>query len=83
MIPVLSSLIQEIPSLTHLVIVDNESHQPGKRSKPEILEKFHPPGSSSSSSSVIDLEQLIQQSPSQPFPITELAADEVINLQFS
>ncbi|KAA1096043.1 hypothetical protein PGT21_003283 [Puccinia graminis f. sp. tritici] len=84
MVPVLSSLIQEIPSLTHLVIVDNESHQPGKRSKSEILEKFHSTKSSSSSSSVIDLEQVIQQSSSsQQFPILELQADEVINLQFT
>ncbi|OAW00220.1 hypothetical protein, variant [Puccinia triticina 1-1 BBBD Race 1] len=85
MVPVLSSLFQEIPSLTTLVIVDNESHLPGKRSKSEILQKVN--SNSSSSSSVIDLEQVIRQSPytssSGQHSFPELEAEDVINLQFT
>ncbi|PLW27576.1 hypothetical protein PCASD_20086 [Puccinia coronata f. sp. avenae] len=84
-VPVLSSLIHEIPSLTNLIIVDNESHQTGKRSKSEILRKFHA-ARSTSSSAVVDLEEVLNQpsyamSKEQFFP--ELVADEVINLQFT
>ncbi|KAH9457123.1 hypothetical protein MJO29_011116 [Puccinia striiformis f. sp. tritici] len=85
MVPILSTLIQEIPSLTKLIIVDNESHKSGQRSKSEIFQKFDSirsaVTSSSSSSSVIDLDQVIDRTVPQSFP--ELEADEVINLQFT
>ena len=86
MVPVLSSMIQEVPSLTTLVIVDNESHQPDKRSKSKILEKFHSSKTCSSSKTVVDLEQVMNHSShatSAAHSFPELDADQVINLQFS
>ncbi|KNZ59427.1 hypothetical protein VP01_1732g1, partial [Puccinia sorghi] len=86
MVPVLSSVIQEVPSLTTLVIVENESHQPGKRSKSEILDKFHSPETCSSSKTVIDLEQVMNHSShatSAAHFFPELDANQVINLQFT
>ncbi|PLW32195.1 hypothetical protein PCANC_18928, partial [Puccinia coronata f. sp. avenae] len=84
-VPVLSSLIHEIPSLANLVLVDNESHRPGQRSKSEILHKFHA-ARSASCSVVMHLEEVINQSSyavsQEPF-IPELEADEVVNLQFT
>jgi len=86
MVPVLSSMIQEVPSLTTLVIVDNESHQPDKRSKSKILEKFHSSKTCSSSKTVVDLEQVMNYSShatSAAHSFPELDADQVINLQFT